>query len=348
MKYDKRFSTRLKINFIPNSNFIAKTEMNKDKLYRLSVQIPNQISLPNSSKINKIINIKSNNLSNIKTRNSNFFSNIKRKSVDCKALISMKKTTDSFKSQYVKSHINKNANKRLSVIINRNNIKNNIKRLNTFSNKNIRTIQSSKSLINNIKIYKNKNIINSTKIINSKEKEKEKEKEYNPFEVEEEDKIFKKIMKIKKKKKKQKKLKLFNSHDAPLSKVYKNIPYILTQLNKVKKLKNNMSLAKYQKTLFDVGSQVLNRDLTYKLNLKFSEIRRSTEKKYDYFEGEIDSIEEKEKKIIKKINTQQNFFKNIMVKNNKSKWVYGISKKVDFFPNINFYPTPRYLLYNNH
>ena len=108
-----------------------------------------------------------------------------------------------------------------------------------------------------------------------------------------------------------------------------------------------MSLVKYQKALLEIGSKVLNRDSSNKLNLKFIEIRKSTEKKYDYLEKEIIKIEEKEKKIIKKINTQQNFFKRIMVNNNKSNWIYGQNKKFDFFPEINFYPIPKYL-FNNH
>ena len=140
---------------------------------------------------------------------------------------------------------------------------------------------------------------------------------------------------------------MLQSHDNPLSKVYKRIPYILTKLNEVKKQKNDMTLMKYQNRLLEVGSKVLKRDVREKLNEKFIEIRKITEKKYDYFERALDSIEDEEKEIINKINTQQNFFKRIMINNNKEKLIFGLTKKHDFFPKIKFYPTPKNLLYNN-
>ena len=121
----------------------------------------------------------------------------------------------------------------------------------------------------------------------------------------------------------------------------------MNELNKVKKTKKDMSLAKYQKTLLEVGSKVFERDICNRLNQKFYEIRKSVDKKYDYFEEMIDSIEEKEKKIIKKINTQQNFFKRIMINNNRTNWIYGINSKIDFFPKVRFFPTPKNLLNND-
>ena len=108
-----------------------------------------------------------------------------------------------------------------------------------------------------------------------------------------------------------------------------------------------MSLIQYQKKLLEVGSKVLDRDICNKLNQKFYEISKSIDNKYDFFGGLIDNIEEKEKKIIRKINTQQNFFKKVMVNNNRANWIYGMSNKIDYFPKVKFYPTPKYLLYNN-
>jgi hypothetical protein len=186
---------------------------------------------------------------------------------------------------------------------------------------------------------------NFSKFVKTSRAREEKEKDSNnPFQIEEEDKIFKKLMK---KKKKRKKKLMLQSHDNPLSKVYKRIPYILTKLNEVKKQKNDMSLLNYQNRLLEVGSKVLKRDVREKLNKKFIEIRKVTEKKYDYFERALDSIEDQEKEIINRINTQQNFFKRIMINNNKENLIYGLTKKHDFFPKIKFYPTPKYLLYNN-
>ena len=234
-------------------------------------------------------------------------------------------------------------NKRFSVISG-----NNIKiKLNNISNINISSRNSSNLIFNRSNesnIFKDKR--KAVKVISeSKNGNKiEKSQNINPFEIDEEDKIFKKVIIYKKRK--RKKMKLLFSRDNPLSKVYKKLPYIINEINKVKKLKNDMNLIQYQKTLMEVGSQVLDRDICNKLNKKFYDIRKSTEKTYHYFVGIIDTIEEKEKKIIRKINTQQNFFKKVMVNNNRANWIYGMNNKIDFFPEVKFYPTPKFLLYN--
>ena len=344
MKSSKKSNPKLKIN-IQNPNYIVKTERNKDKLYKISIPFLNIKSntINTNSKKNEVNNIKSNNLKNITERNFNHFNNNKRRSINDKSFINSMKSTYSPDKNHIENH-EKEIKQRQSVIINRNNIKNKIKFLTDY--KNNQKKYSSKSLNNTVKHKNRRSLIlkKSSKIINLKPKKKEKKNDfYNPFEVNEEDKLFKKLLTKKKNNKKERKLRFYNSHDAPLSKVYKKIPYILNQLNQVKKLKNDMSLVKYQKALLEIGSKVLNRDLSSKLNLKFIEIRKSTEKKYDYLEKEIIKIEEKEKKIIKKINTQQNFFKKIMVNNNKSNWIYGQNKKIDYFPEINFIPLSKYL-----
>ena len=245
--------------------------------------------------------------------------------------------------------------KRFSVVIPKNIIKNNYLEksssisINNNSEKDFfkynrtRSFKSSKSLKNNIselfKKSKRFSVINRVKNIREKEK--------SPFEVEEEDKMFKGTIQKKKmkKKKKQKKIKIYYSKDAPLNRVYKKIPYVISQLDKIKKLKNDMSLIKYQKTLLDLGNKIFDREINNKLNQKFIEIRKATEKKYDYLEKEIDLIEDREKTIIRQINTQQNFFKRIMINNNKSNLIYGVSNKIDFFPNIKFHHTQRIYIY---
>jgi hypothetical protein len=229
-----------------------------------------------------------------------------------------------------------NTNTNLNLINTNNN--DSLKNLYVRENKKMRTLSKMSSDRNIDKNF-------SKFVQNSRTTKEVKEKDSNnPFQIEEEDKIFKKLMK---KKKKRKKKFMLQSYDNPLSKVYKRIPYVLKKLNEVKKQKNDMNLMNYQNRLLEVGSKVLKRDVREKLNAKFIEIRKVTEKKYDYFERALDAIEDQEKEIINRINTQQNFFKKIMIDNNKERMIYGLTKKHDFFPRIKFYPTPKNLLYNN-
>ena len=322
----------------------------------------NDINMTSSGTNRKYIKHPSLNLneSSIYKRKSFSFSN--KNILENKNILDLstnKKETDLFKSKFHienKNKINPRLAKRFSVIISRNKINNKL----GFSNTNLINFNindNSLSLKNNtnrdnkkLKTLSNNDIIkNINKQFANTHRSVNKKESNNPFKVEEEDKIFKnKIYKnlyIKKKKKKKKKL--WKLSKNPLAKVYKSIPYIMTQLNKVKKLKNDMNLVRYQNTLMDVGSKVLKRDAREKLNEQFIQIRKSTEKKYHCFEEEIESIERKEKKIIFKINTQQSFFKKIMIENNKSSLIYGITNKHDNFPRIRFYPTPRKLLYNS-
>ena len=310
-----------------NRNYISKTERNHHKL---SVPIINQnIQQQKNTEEKKKYNLKASLLKKIvkksnspnkryslKTTNSNYFS----EKINIKKGINLNDTSNNNIDNFNKSEKMK---KRFSVIADRTKLK-----LNGINNNNRKS--SKQLMVKNNEMNMNKT--NGKKL------------DINPFEIDEEDKMFKIIMIKRKKRKKQKKHKLLFSQDKSLLKVYKKLPYIMNELNKIKKTKKDMSLAKYQKTLLEVGNKVFERDICNKLNQKFYEIRKSVEKKYDYFEELIDSIEEREKKIIKKINTQQNFFKRIMVNNNKSNWIYGMNNKIDFFPKVKFYPTPKTLL----
>ena len=328
----------ININQINNHN---KTERN---FHKLSVPNLNNILQSFNSKSlekkNKKLSIIVNNLKflrkntapNILIKNLHF-SNKNILNPKYLKLLNNKKLINTLKST-IKKGKNIDILKRYSVMVNKSFIKN---KLNSINNKSNQLNRSSKVLTNK-DVPKNKRY--STLTTTSR-----KDKRINPFEIEEEDKLFQKILN-RKNKKKQKKKPILRSRDNPLSKVYKKMPYVLTELDEVKKLKNDMSLMNYQKTLLDVGGKVLNRELNDKLTQKFFEIRKSTETKIEYFENIIDDIEDKEKKIIKKINTQQNYFKKTMVDNNKGRWIYGMSNKVDFFPQIKFYPTPKYLLAN--
>ena len=335
-----------------NKNNINKQQPNvsneKNKIINLKSSKINRINIKHSS-LN--INLKKDN--NKTNRNSFSFSNkFLLKNKDLLDISLIKKEKDFFKSKFLKDNKNKldpKHAKRYSLVITRNNINNKL----GFSSTNLININSSSNTLLNLKnlgIRGNQKLKTlSTRSINKKLSDisdnylsKTKKDTNNPFKVEEEDKIFYQLRKKKKKKKK----KLYKHSKNPLSKVYKKMPYILKQLNKVKKLKNEMNLFSYQNTLLDVGSKLLERDVREKLNEQFIQIRKSTEKKYDYFEDEIDVIESKEKKIISNINTQQNFFKKIMIENNRSSLIYGLTNKHDNFPKIRFYPTPKNLLYN--
>ena len=339
MKSNKKFFPRLTININQIKENIPKTER------KLSVpNLNNNFHSFNQKNKEKNSQIKLN-LNNIKVKRKNTSQNISKNNLHFsnKKVLNPKYIKLIDNKNFIESYNSKNGRNipknndimiRYSVNLNKNFIKN---KLNSVNSKDIHKERSSKLLINKV-LLKSKRYSTITKASRN-------EKRNNHFEYEKEDKLFKKLLN-KKKKKKQKKIILPRSYNNSLLKVYKKIPYILTELDEVKKLKNDMSLLNYQKSLLDVGGKVLNRELNSKLSQKFFEIRKSTEIKIEYFENIIDSIENKEKKIIRKINKQQNFFKKIMVNNNKANLVYGINRKIDLFPQIKFYPTPKYLLSN--
>ena len=363
----KLSSVRLTNNLLKSNNSNLN---NKNSIFSRSSKKMNSVEIKKFPDINNEIISKRNSLrlSSVKT-NLNNLSNKKLLFFNTSKKNKEFQISDSNMSE--NQNTKKNKGKRFSLIISRNDKNSlglkfeNSTKINNFNkfktNTNLNSINNNNNdSLKNLYFRENKKMKTLSKmsssrnidkdfskiVQNSKEnKEKEKEKDSNnPFQIEEEDKIFKKLMK--KKKKRKKKLTL-QSYDNPLSKVYKRIPYVLTKLNEVKKQKNEMTLMNYQNRLLEVGSKVLKRDVREKLNKKFIEIRKITEKNYDYFERVLDSIEDEEKEIINKINTQQNFFKRIMINNNKENLIYGLTKKHDFFPKIKFYPTPKYLLYNN-
>ena len=148
------------------------------------------------------------------------------------------------------------------------------------------------------------------------------------FEISEEDKMFdqfslekkKKIKKIKlrtkKLKIKKKKIKLFNSFEAPLKKVYKKIPQIINKIESTKKLKNSFSLLKYQNLLFDIGSKTLDINSKAKLTKEFNNLRNITNKKYELLRKSVRDLENQEKEIIERVNKQQDLYKKNMRENN--------------------------------
>ena len=195
------------------------------------------------------------------------------------------------------------------------------------------TLKSNSSPKNkNIKEYKFKNFLKPNKKIE------------NPFEVEDEDKIFAQIIKKKNKTKKKNKNKSnpgFKLYKSALGRVYKKIPLVMHKLENVKKLKKFTNLFDYQGMLLNTGNRCLTREGRKKLNDKFEQIRKISEKNYSLFENSLDSIEKEERKIINKINTQTRFFKKTMIKNNRANFVYTNISKYDLLPEIKFYRSHR-------
>ena len=153
-------------------------------------------------------------------------------------------------------------------------------------------------------------------------------KKKDEFEISEEDKMFDQFLLKKKKspkksktkakiklKRKKKKLNFFSSYEAPLNKVYKRMPFILNKIELTKKLKNSFSLLKYQNLLLDV-SKNLDWDSRVKLTNKFTNLRNKISKEYELLRKSVRDIENKEKKIIEKVNRQQDNFKKNMRENN--------------------------------
>lgn len=172
----------------------------------------------------------------------------------------------------------------------------------------------------------------------------------NPFEIEDEDKIFTELIKNKKKSKKKTNknkfipsLKLCNT---ALSKVYKKLPLVMYRLENIKKLKSLTDLNNYQEMLFNTGSKCLPKDSRIKISDKFKRIRDFSEKNYILFENSLEHIENEEKKIIQDINTKTNFFKKIMRRNNKAGLIYNKTSNFDLLPDIKFYCTSRGKLIN--
>ena len=169
------------------------------------------------------------------------------------------------------------------------------------------------------------------------------------FEISEEDKMFdqfslekkKKIKKIKlrtkKLKIKKKKIKLFNSFEAPLKKVYKKIPQIINKIESTKKLKNSFSLLKYQNLLFDIGSKTLDINSKAKLNKEFNNLRNITNKKYELLRKSVRDLENQEKEIIERVNKQQDLYKKNMRENNY--YCMTIGMNFHSIPSLQFHRT---------
>ena len=251
-------------------------------------------------------------------------------------------------------NLRKKSMNQLNILNNVNTINNLNNNIDTLNNNNI-TRKNSINIPKNIKLYKSGEIyrnhpnINYTSGMNINPISMLTIKNPDDFEVSEEDRMFNqyklkkpksnKVKKAKTKVKiklKKKKITPFTSYNAALGKVYKKIPKIIDKIENTKKLKDTMSLLKYQNLLMDVGTKNLNRETRQKLNNKFTSIRNFSDKAYVLFKESLGIIETKEKEIIESINTKQNYFKRKM-KEKKYKTI-SASKNPNFFslPNIKF------------
>jgi len=273
---------------------------------------------------------------------SGSISNLRRKSIN---ILDKEKNKISSNINTYNLNVNNmiNNNKNINSNMNSNSNNNDLLNSSTINNKSISKnyyYQSGEIYRNKILPHKSRNFISKLTI-----------KDPNDFDVSEEDRMFNQYMnekekpkqnKTKKEKKKikiklkKKKLKPVFSYHSALNKIYKRIPEVMNQIESTKKLKESMSLYKYQNLLLEVGSQNLNKEIRDKLNDKFISLRKFTEKPYALFRQCLDKIENREKEIIESINTKQDFYKQKM-KEKKYKTIY-ISRSMDYkeLPNIRF------------
>ena len=156
-----------------------------------------------------------------------------------------------------------------------------------------------------------KNFIISRKTSHLKEK-----KSQNPFEIQDEDKIFSELQqKRKKMKKKKKKIKYISINDKILSKVYRNTPKLQLKIIRIKKQKSNFPLREYQEILLNTVSNNLSRESTMKLGKSFTILRNSVNKRYETNYDYLKEVEEKEEKIYNRINYKSEMFHRNILKN---------------------------------
>ena len=272
---------------------------------------------------------------------SSSISNLRRKSINISDKDKIK-INSNFNTYNLNANSMKNNNRNInSNMMNSNS--NNYDALNssTMNNKSISKnyyYQSGEVYRNKMLSHKSRNFVSKLTI-----------KDPNYFDVSEEDRMFNQFLnekpkqnKLKKEKKKikiklkKKKLKPVFSYHKALSNIYKRIPEVMDQIENTKKLKESLSLYKYQNLSLEVGSQNLNKEIRDKLNDKFISLRKFTEKHYALFRQCLDKIENREKEIIQSINTKQDFYKKKM-KEKKYKTIY-ISRSMDYreLPNIRF------------
>ena len=336
----------MNVQISKNSNdFLLQNRNDSKKITKKTFFIHDQKKLPTI-----IINSKNSELMELSGKEKTF-----PKSIVKQKSLTLSQTKDTpFKKKLPGSNFN--LRKKSTNCLNINNKFNNINNFESLNNS-IIARNSSKKILRNYNTFQSEDTYqNPTLKYNvgmNNQISVMKLKSPDDFEISEEDKIFnqyklkksekgkikkgKTKIKIKLKKKKLNPYSPFSSYDAALVKVYKKMPKIINKIESTKKLKDTMSLFKYQNLLMDVGTKNLNRETREKLNNKFINLRKFSDKAYNLFKESLESIESKEREIIESINTQQNYYKRKM-KENKY-YTITSSRNIGFInlPNLKFY-----------
>lgn len=165
--------------------------------------------------------------------------------------------------------------------------------------------------------------------------ERNKSTQKGLFSIDTEDQMFNnfkiKIKKTKKVKKKIKKKPKLKENEVRLQTVYHINKDSEKQIKMFKKAKNHFSLQYYQTKLIGLNKNVLSEDSIKKLGKTFLEIRSVCSKRYDDNYSALRELEFKEKKIIDRVNYQNNALTNIL---NMSK--YKSEKERLVLPELQF------------
>ena len=166
------------------------------------------------------------------------------------------------------------------------------------------------------------------------------QKTINPFEVQDEDRIFSELQpkKIKKKKKKVK-INYITNNDKILRKIYKSPPKFEMKLSRIKRQKSTLPLDEYQNILLTTLSGHISRESTIKLGKTFTNLRLSCNKRYETNYNYVKEIEDKEEKIYNRINYREEMFYRIIEKNkteDKRKKVFVNLNSIKLLPKIKF------------
>ena len=119
------------------------------------------------------------------------------------------------------------------------------------------------------------------------------QKTINPFEVQDEDRIFSELQpkKIKKKKKKVK-INYITYNDKILRKIYKSPPKFEMKVSRIKRQKSTLHLDEYQNILLTTLSGHISRESTIKLGKTFTNLRLSCNKRYETNYNYVKEIED--------------------------------------------------------
>lgn len=135
------------------------------------------------------------------------------------------------------------------------------------------------------------------------------------FEIEPEDEIFNSLQK--KEKKRKKKMKIIKKKPLTGNEIKLNTLYCFkkdseNKINLFKKSKRRFTLLEYQTKLLDLNRNILSIDSMNKLDRTFTKIRCICSKRYAPDYSSLYELQEKEKRIISRVNYQNNALSNLL------------------------------------